>query len=596
MTDKNRGKWNRLVKPKINRKVISKHLHKVEGVTIRHAHKFVIKRWSNIRDAHQHVVVWIIAMGLLIAAAGMQLVWDQQNYRTLAPSKDSTYAEAVLGPVDTLNPLYAKSDAEQSASYLLFSRLLNYDTTGHLGYDLATDVSVNSDKTIYTVSIRPNVKWHDGVKLTAKDVVFTVNATMDPTTRAINSGWSDVTVKAINDTTVQFTLKSTYAAFEHALTFPILPEHILGKISHSSLRENTFSSQPIGSGPFKINLVQQVDNSAGHKTIYLTRNDNYYKGQPKLIRFQLHVYDSGNAIIDALSNNEVNAATSLSSADLGRVNTKNFDVLSEPIQGGVYAILNTKSSLLSDVKIRSAMQLGTDVADVRAKLPPGTPSLYLPFTNKQLTGDVPPVPKYNKLVAEKILSDDGWVLNKNGVRVKSGQELKISVVTVKNSEFERVLEVLAGQWRALGIAIETQVVDPNVASQNGAKNIIQSRNYDVLLYQLDIGADPDVYAYWHSSQISNLNFANYTNVISDDALSSAQARLELNVRNAKYITFTKQWLADIPAIGLYQATTLYIISHDTHTFNTSNVLISPTDRYSDILNWSVGNHSVYKTP
>ena len=130
------------------------------------------------------------------------------------------------------------------------------------------------------------------------------------------------------------------------------------------------------------------------------------------------------------------------------------------------------------------------------------------------------------------------------------------------------------------------------------QNILQPRNFDVLLYQLNIGADPDVYAYWHSSQASmqGQNYSNYSNAISDDALNSARARTEPDLRNAKYITFAKQWLADVPAIGLYQSTTQYVVSRNAHSFDNSNILISPVDRYSDVLNWSVGNSNVYKTP
>ena len=169
---------------------------------------------------------------------------------------------------------------------------------------------------------------------------------------------------------------------------------------------------------------------------------------------------------------------------------------------------------------------------------------------------------------------------------------------MKDSEFERVVEILSSQWRALGITIDVQVLDPTDVAQNVVQNILQPRNYDVLLYQLNIGADPDVYAYWHSSQAvpQGSNFSNYSNAISDDALSSARSRIEPALRNAKYITFAKQWLSDVPAIGIYQSTSQYVNSVKVNSFNSSNILISPIDRYSDILNWSAGSRGVYKTP
>ena len=598
MADDNRDKWQKLPKLNINQKTIKKRMRKIEGATTRHAHKFVIKRWSNVVEVQRNVITWVVVMALLIAATGLQLMWYQKSYKTVTSSLNGTYAEAALGPVDTLNPLFATSSAEQSASYLLFSRILNYDTTGNLNYDLATNIALNDTKTVYTVTIRSDVKWHDGVSLTAKDIAFTVNLMKNANTRSVITGWDNISVNALNDTTVEFTLPSTYASFEHALTFAVLPEHILGSVTPANIRENSFSQNPIGSGPFEISFIQSSNTNSDGKVVYMVRNDNYYKGEAKLAYFQLHVYDTTDEIVEALSSSEVNAAVDLSSLDISLVDLDRYNVTSAPIQSGVYAIINTKSSLLSDVNLRHALQLATSTTAIRDKLPTGTPSLDLPFTNGQIGSDTPVAASYDLASAQKVLDDSGWKLNSNNVREKDGKELKISVVTIKNSEYESVLEVLAGQWRALGVIVDTKVVDPTDAIQNVSQNILQSRNYDVLLYQLDIGADPDEYAYWHSSQANSqgLNYSNYSNVISDDALSSARTRVEISLRNAKYVTFAKQWLSDVPAIGLYQSTIQYVSNKNVQAFNSSNKLVTSVDRYSDVLNWSVGEKSVYKTP
>jgi peptide/nickel transport system substrate-binding protein len=598
MADDKRKLWNRLPKPNVNKKIIKRRMRKVESATIRHAHKFIVKRLDNVREVQRNVVIWVLILGLLIAATGLQLMWNQQTYQTTAPANDGTYAEAVLGPVETLNPLFAKTSAEQSASYLMFSRLFKYDTTGHLGYDLASDIKINDTKTIYTVTIKPDVKWHDGTKLTAKDVAFTVDLMKDPATRTADVGWSGVTTKLINDITIEFVLQSTYAAFSDALTFPIVPQHILGKVAPAAIRENSFSQNPIGSGPFKLNLVQDIDTKSGRKVVYLARNDDYYSGTAILDHFQLHVYDTNDAIIDALSLNKVTAAAGLSPIDIQDVNMNRYNVTVEPIQSGVYAIINTKSNFLSDIGLRKALQSATNASAIIKKLPNGTPAMWLPFTTDQLSGDIPSAPVYDSTVAKKLLDDSGWKLNSKNVREKDGKELKLSVVTIKNSEFEHVLELLADQWRQLGIIIETKVIDLNDKTQNQVQSILQPRNFDVLLYQINIGADPDVYAYWHSSQTSLLgsNYSNYSISIIDDALISARARLESNLRNAKYLTLARQWLVDAPAIGLYQSTIQYVTSRNAQSFNKSDVLISPIDRYSDVLDWSVGSREVYKTP
>ena len=591
------SRLQRLKKVSFNRKALTKRMRRAENVTIRHARKFIFHRLDNMREVRRHIIMWTLAVGILIGASGLQLMWYHNNYQALAIGDDGTYAEAVLGPLNTLNPLFASDSAEESASRLLFSQLLAYDTSGHLTNDLATNISVDTTGKIYTVKIRSDARFSDGIAVTAKDVAFTVGLLQNSAIHTTISGWNDIKVVAINDTTLTFTLPAIYAPFPHALTFSILPQHILGRVVPNALRENIFSMNPIGSGPFKLLFIQEIDVTTGHRVIHMERNTNYYKGSTKLGRIQLHVYDTRDAILKALNAGEVNAAADLSGTDVSQVNRSHYSVQTSSVQSGVYAILNTTRTILKDKAVRQALQVGTDTAAIRKQLPAGTPSLDLPFINGQVSGNVPKAPLYDKVAAEKLLDDAGWKLD-NGVRSKDGVALTLSVVTTKDNDYEHVLQVLAGQWRSLGINIDTHIIDPADVTQGLVQRVLQPRNFDVLLYQLNIGADPDVYAYWHSSQtgLQGLNFSNYSNAISDDALSSARSRLELALRNTKYLTFAQEWLADVPAIGLYQSTSQYVYSKTVTTYDQRNKLVTPLDRYADILYWSVGSKTVFKTP
>ncbi len=598
MEDEKPSRWRQLKKTHINRKNINKRVKRAEDVTVRHTRKFIVKRWSNMREARRSITLWIVAMGVLIGATGLQVMWNQQGYRTQTAALGGTYAEAVLGPVDTLDPLYAASPAEQAASRLMFSSLFNYDKTGHLSGDLATSMSVDSSSKVYTIKIRPGVLWQDGYKLTASDVAFTVGLLRNPAVRSTNhEDWSSISVKAVDDTTLVFTLPAVIAAFPYALTFPIVPEHILSKVSPTAIRENDFSNSPIGSGPFKLRLLQDIDIANGLRVIHLERNNDYYGGKSKLDLLQLNVYKTRDQIIKALSTGEVNAAADLSSSDVKQVNTKHYKINVTPIKSGVYALFNTTRGVLKDKAVRQALQVGTDTAAVRHQLLTATPALDLPFINGQLSGDVPKAPAYNPALAAQILDNAGWRMD-GGVRKKDGVPLTLSVVTIKDNDYERALESLAGQWRSLGIDVSTTVIDSSDPTQNATQETLQARGYDVLIYQLTIGVDPDVYAYWHSSQANSLGFnlSNYSNPIADDALSSARSRLEPALRNAKYLTFARQWLADAPAIGLYQSVVQYVYSVNDETYSSNDVFVSSLDRYSDVLYWSVDSRPVYKTP
>jgi len=595
--EKQGGKWDRLPKMNFSAKDLSKRMRKVEGATVKHARKFVFRRLGNMREVRRHIAIWVLMVGYIVAASALQLMWYQQAYRTTTAAEGGTYAEAVLGPLDNLNPLYARSSAEQSASALLFSRLMTYDSTGHLNYDLAQSMTLDESDKVYTVKLKPNVKWHDGQALTAQDVIFTIGLLKDPETRStIGSEWSTIKAVAVDDRTLTFTLPSVYAAFPHALNFPVLPEHILGDVPAANLRENSFSQAPIGSGPFAFRLLQDSDTLSTREIVYMARNENYFGGVAKIERLQLDVYESREAITRALLASEVNAAVDLSATNVQQVSKTRYDIQYKPVNAGVFALFNTTSSLLSDKTIRQALQVGTDTAALRSTIG-NVPALHLPFVNGQLFGDVPKAPNYNIDAASKILDDNGWKRD-GSERTKDGKKLEVTVVTIKDEDLERVLEKLAGQWRALGIDVTTTVVDPSNVSDRVVEGVLRPRSFDVLLHRLDIGADPDTFVYWHSSEAieSGRNFSNYANPLADDALVSARTRVEPELRNAKYLIFARQWLADVPAIGIYQSTVQYVSSKRIHTLTPNDTLVTATDRYRNIIHWSVSEKSVFTTP
>lgn len=598
MADEKEG-WKQFSKLNFDSKKVSRRVKKAETATVRHARKFIVGRLDNIRSVRRHIILWLLLVGATIGAVGLQFTWFQQGYRTVAAASGGTYAEASLGQVDTLNPLYAASGAEATASRLMFSSLYSYDTTGHLHGDLAETMQVNETGMLYTVKIRDNAYWHDGTRVTAKDVAFTVNLIKNPEARSpLRINWQDVTAEAIDNTTVQFQLPAVYAAFPHALTFSVLPEHVLRGVAAGGIRENNFSRQPVGSGPFAFRLLQNSGGGSTGAVVNMSAFDRYHGGVPKLGRFEIHAYDTQEDIARALRTGEVSGATDTLGISGAQLDEHNYNTIVKPVNSGVYALLNNDSPVLKDKTVRQALQLATDTSAIRKTFGDKVPALELPFIDGQLSGsDVPkaPAPDINK--AKTLLDQAGWV-QVGDVRKKGDINLKLTIATTKNTQYEKALEVLVGQWRKLGIEVITNVVDPNDPSINFVQGVLQQRNYDVLLYELLIGGDPDVYAYWHSSQIgaSGYNFSNYINNNADAALASARSRLEPDLRNIKYKAFAKQWLDDAPAIALYQSVSEYVVNKHVQTFNPKITLVSSQDRFSDILYWSVEKESVYKTP
>jgi len=449
----------------------------------------------------------------------------------------------------------------------------------------------NDNDKVFTVKLRKDVRWHDGQPLKSDDIVFTVGLMKNPAVRSVMIGsWQNIDAARVDDYTVRFTLPASYAAFPQALTFAILPQHLLGSIAASALRESPFSSAPVGSGPFSLRLLQVVSQTTGRKIVHLDANTDYYDGRPRLEHFQLHSYADDDSIGQALRTSEVNAASDVPSEIAATVDTKRYDITVKPVNSGVYALFNLTQPALKDQAVRQALLMGTDTAKIRDELFGQPKQLYLPFVGGQIPGtESIPAPKYDKTAAQQLLEKSGWIL-KNGIRTKGNEKLHLRIVTRKNSDYEKTLGQLVGQWRQLGMEVESQVY----AASEFTQDVLQLHNFDVLLDELIIGGDPDVFAYWHSRGL--LNLTGYANQNSDDALASARTRSDSQLRAVKYALFAKQWLADVPAIGLYQSNFVYVHSKASEAIDPDEKIVGSEDHYANVRYWTADQGTVYKTP
>lgn len=590
MDEQEKRSWQEHLELKKHSRGIKKHARKMEGATVRHARRFVVNRWDKISEIRLHIIIWLGGVGLLIGLVGLQMNWFQKSYIAQAAVSGGTYAEAVKGRIDTLNPLYATTPAELSASHLLFSSLYKRDASGALKGDLATHTTNEGDK-VFTITLRHDARWHDGQPLTAADVAFTVRLMKSAAVRSVmTSGWQRIDAAMADSYTIKFTLVSPDATFLQALTFGVLPEHLLKSISPTSLRESTFSTAPIGSGPFKLQLLQVISQTTDRKVAHMDANTDYYGGVPRLDRLQVHTYTDDDGIGQALRTGEVSGASGVSSNVARMVDTKRYDTVIKPVNSGVYALFNLAQPNLKDLAVRQALLAGTDTATLRKQIYGNPNALYLPFVNGQVAGtESIPAPQFNKQAAAKLLDGAGWVL-KDGERTKDNTQLQIKIVTRKNSDYEAVLASLVGQWRQLGIKVESQSLDPGTFTQD----VLQLHNFDVLIDELVIGGDPDVFAYWHS--LGRQNFSGYGNQLSDDALASARMRSDTALRAVKYTAFAKQWLSDVPAIGLYQPNLVYVHTKNSQTIEPDEKVVTADDHYATVQYWTADKGTVYKTP
>ncbi|MBQ9403045.1 hypothetical protein IJU22_00510 [Candidatus Saccharibacteria bacterium] len=547
-----------------------------------HIRENFIDRISHVKNVRLLILEWALLVLAIIMLSVTQSFLYAESYAVTTFTSGGTYSEATLGRVNSLNPLFATTNSEKTLSRLMFQTLTSVDYSGHIGLGLADSITTDDSGLIWTVKLRDGLKWSDGEPITNADVIYTVSIIQSPSViTSYSSNLTGITVADVDGSLI-FTLPAPYSNFSSALEFPILPSHLLDDVSPSLLLENNFSSSPVTSGPFTYNASQSIG-SAGEKIVYLTPNKSYYKGAPLLDSFAVHAYLNTADIIDALNSGSVTASAELLPTDADKITSSSIYEKQTALNSGVFAFFNT-TSVFSSKPLRKAVRQGIDMRSLRA--PVGDEAdLDYPLLSTQINIEkFPELPEYDPETAKEEIKKLG--LN---------NDVPIRIATVDSGYFPALADNLKFQLNNLGLNAEVDMMAPG---QDFLINVIRPRNYDILLYEIELGSDPDLFAYYHSSQVTEngLNLSNYNSAIASDALLAARRTTDQSLRSAKYSAFLKTWVEDVPAIGIYQVNLSYFVNKNVRSFSEDNRLVTATDRFTDVSFWATEKTSKNRTP
>ena len=565
-------------------KKFSRASNKAREESKEHIRENLIERASHIQSVRLLVLEWSLLVAALIMLAITQAFWSNSSYASDVFVDGGSYAEATIGRVNSMNPLFATTNSEKVLSKLMFATLTTVDYTGNTGLGLAESLVASESGRVWTMKLRDGLKWSDDESLDNEDVMFTIGLIQNPAVGSIyTSNLANVKVTEKENGEIVFTLPSAYADFATALEIPIVPKHELEDTEPKTLVEDDFSNKPVTSGAFTFNAVQS-NSLSEEEVVYLSANQNYYLSKPMLNSFAVHTYADKAAIVNAVNSNAVTATAELNGPEADKIVSSAFYRKDSSIDVGAFIFFNTASEKLKSATLRSAIRKGLDLSKLRAAAP-DTIALDYPLLRSQIElTDYPKIPNYDFESAKAKIAE-----------LEGSDTVTLDVVTVNSGYLPAVTEALRQELEALGINVAVTVYEEN---QDFVANVISRRNYDILVYEVELGADPDPLPYYHSSQASTvgLNLSNYRNALVDDLLVGARESLDATLRAKKYETFLEYWVADVPAIGLYQANMTYIYNKNSRAYGNDVKLTAPIDRFSDILNYATAKASRDKTP
>lgn len=164
------------------------------------------------------------------------------------------------------------------------------------------------------------------------------------------------------------------------------------------------------------------------------------------------------------------------------------------------------------------------------------------------------------------------------------KDYNLILVTSDNPKNVSLAENIKIRWAPLKVNLEIKKYD-KITLQ---KDIIPKREYDILLYGLDYGPDPDPYPFWHSSQIKpdGANLSNFSNKNADKLLEDARQSFDMEKREAKYIEFKKILDDEVPFITLSKEEVNFTISNKIKGVDSIFGYIE-TDRFLDVNKWYI---------
>ena len=170
-------------------------------------------------------------------------------------------------------------------------------------------------------------------------------------------------------------------------------------------------------------------------------------------------------------------------------------------------------------------------------------------------------------------------------------QLKFSLATVDQPILVETADLLKEQWAKLGIEIDIQKFDITTLE----RDIIKKRDYDSLLFGEVLGAVPDLFPFWHSSQIKDpgLNLASYENKDVDKILEAIRQTIDQEERIKKYQELQDLIISDSPAIFLYSPNYIYFVSSEIKGVEASKI-IDPSRRFAGIENWYINTKRGWK--
>lgn len=558
------------------------------------AFSFVDKLLKRIENTPPSDRLILRALFFIVVFSGVWLLYGtNEQYVANAPVHGGILREGIIGTPRFINPVLANTRADQDVTALLYSGLMRINDEGVLVPDLAESITVSEDGLTYNVLLRNDVYFHDGIQLTAKDVIYTIQLIQDPDLKSpLRGNWSDVTLQEIGEFELNVLLEEAYAPFTENFLVGIMPAHLWSALPIEQLPFSQLNTEPIGSGPFALQEAKR--DTSGLINSYSLSAFRTNPQSPKIDLVELYFYSKEEDLVASLEQNLIDASAYISNKNLATIlEDDGFQLITAPLPRVFGIFLNpNRTAALRDKSVRQALTIAVDrdkLIDITLSgqgVPIMTPVAVFADALESKEGSEQTASTTNTVRAAQILEANGWRKNNIGLLEKqidgATETLSITIRTSNAPLFNDVTEVVKRDWEAIGVEVIVEQYE-----QTGlVQSVIRPRDFDALLFGLDMSRSQDLYPFWHSSQKDDpgLNIAQYTNLTTDALLEKARVEQDQKVRLETLKKASDIISEEQPAIFLFQPLMTYVVA-ESFIVPPFIQIARPSDRFSNTAEW-----------
>lgn len=457
----------------------------------------------------------LMALLLVVALGGCagdtgESSGDKSSSATGEPVYGGSVVVGVQQDIDSLDPHKATAAGTKEILFNIFEGLVKVDENGSLINAVASDHKISDDGLVYTFTLRENVKFHNGNKVTAEDVKYSLeraSGLLDGTA-LISTLKTIQSVDIVDEQTVQVTVGSANTELIYSFVAAIIPA------GSGEDAEGT----PIGTGPFSFASYKPQEGIVVKK-----HADYWQEGLPYLDEVTFKIINSPDTALIDLRGGSIDIYPYLTDSQASELKDS-FQILAAPSNVVQALFLNNAEAPLDNVKVRQAIcyaldkdsvnefVMGGNSTPVSSAMLPTLKEYYVELNDMYGTGA-------NIEKAKQLLTEAGY---------PNGIDLEITVPS--NYEVHvQTAEVIAEQLKAAGINAKINPVEWNT----WLEDCYNGRKYQTTISGITCDATPG-YLLTRFQTESSKNFVNFANAKYDELYVKAQNSLDLKEKADYY--------------------------------------------------------------